>query len=36
MDHILYSTELGCTAAQVIPAGASDHFPVEAILTKMK
>jgi endonuclease/exonuclease/phosphatase family metal-dependent hydrolase len=36
MDHILYSTELDCTAAQVIPAGASDHFPVEAILTKTK
>lgn len=34
MDHILYSPELHCSAAQVIPAGASDHFPVEAILTK--
>jgi endonuclease/exonuclease/phosphatase family metal-dependent hydrolase len=36
MDHILYSTELDCTAAQVIPAGASDHVPVEAILTRAK
>jgi endonuclease/exonuclease/phosphatase family metal-dependent hydrolase len=36
MDHILYSAELDCTSAQVIPAGASDHFPVEAILTKVK
>lgn len=36
MDHVLYSTELDCTAARVIPAGASDHFPVEAILTKAK
>ena len=36
MDHILYSTELDCTAAQVITAGASDHFPVQAILTKTK
>jgi len=36
MDHILYSPEFDCTAARVIPAGASDHFPVEAILTKVK
>ena len=36
MDHILYSAELDCTAAQVIPAGASDHYPVAAILTKAK
>jgi endonuclease/exonuclease/phosphatase family metal-dependent hydrolase len=36
MDHVLYSTELDCAAARVIPAGASDHFPVEAILTKAK
>jgi endonuclease/exonuclease/phosphatase family metal-dependent hydrolase len=36
MDHILYSPELDCHAAQVIPAGASDHFPVEAIFTRAK
>jgi endonuclease/exonuclease/phosphatase family metal-dependent hydrolase len=36
MDHILYSPELDCCAARVIPAGASDHFPVEAILMKAK
>jgi hypothetical protein len=26
--------ELDWAAARVIPAGASDHFPVEAILTR--
>jgi endonuclease/exonuclease/phosphatase family metal-dependent hydrolase len=36
LDHILYSPEFECTAARVIPAVASDHFPVEAILTKAK
>jgi len=36
MDHILYSPDFDCAAARVIPAGASDHFPVEAILTKAK
>lgn len=36
MDHIFYTPELDCSAARVIPAGASDHFPVEAILTKAK
>lgn len=36
MDHIFYSPALDCAAAQVIPAGASDHFPVEAILTQAK
>jgi endonuclease/exonuclease/phosphatase family metal-dependent hydrolase len=36
MDHIFYSPELDCSAARVIPAGASDHLPVEAILTKAK
>lgn len=36
MDHIFYPPEFDCTAARVIPAGASDHFPVEAILTKAK
>jgi len=36
MDHIFYSQDFDCTAARVIPAGASDHFPVEAILTKAK
>ena len=34
MDHILYSLELDCIAAKVIPAGASDHFPVKAIFTR--
>jgi len=34
MDHIFYSSDFDCAAARVIPAGASDHFPVEAILTK--
>ncbi len=34
MDHILYSPELHCAAARVIPAGASDHFPVEADFAK--
>ena len=33
MDHIFYSPDLDCTAARVISAGASDHFPVEAIFT---
>ena len=33
MDHVFYSPELDCAAARVIPAGASDHFPVEAIFT---
>jgi len=32
MDHILYSGELHCDAAEVIRAGASDHFPVAATL----
>lgn len=36
MDHIFYPPEFDCTAARVIRAGASDHFPVEAILTKAK
>lgn len=36
MDHILYSRELDCSAARVVPAGASDHFPVEAIFTRAK
>ena len=34
LDHILYSPELYCRSARVIPAGASDHFPVEAVLSK--
>lgn len=33
MDHIFYSQELDCAAARVISAGASDHFPVEAMFT---
>jgi endonuclease/exonuclease/phosphatase family metal-dependent hydrolase len=31
MDHIVYSPELRCRSARVIKAGASDHFPVEAV-----
>jgi endonuclease/exonuclease/phosphatase (EEP) superfamily protein YafD len=34
MDHILYSPELHCCSAQVLHAGASDHFPVEAVFTQ--
>ena len=34
MDHVIYSPELHCCAARVIRAGASDHFPVEAVFTK--
>ena len=34
MDHIIYEPDLDCRAARVIAAGASDHFPVEAVLTK--
>jgi endonuclease/exonuclease/phosphatase family metal-dependent hydrolase len=30
MDHMLYSPELNCCTAEVIHAGASDHFPVAA------
>jgi endonuclease/exonuclease/phosphatase family metal-dependent hydrolase len=36
MDHVLYSPEFDCAAARVIPAGASDHFPVEAVLTRAR
>lgn len=36
MDHILYSRDLDCTAAAVLQAGASDHFPVKATLTRAK
>ena len=34
MDHIVYSPELYCYNAAVLPAGASDHFPVLAVLGK--
>lgn len=34
MDHILYSSELHCSSAQVLHAGASDHFPVQAVFTQ--
>ena len=34
MDHVIYSRELECSSARVIRAGASDHFPVEAIFVK--
>lgn len=30
MDHILYPSELHCCSAQVLPVGASDHYPVSA------
>jgi len=33
-DHVLYSRELGCCRAQVLKAGASDHFPVVAVFEK--
>jgi len=36
MDHIVYSPALRCCAAQVIQAGASDHFPVQAVFTRQK
>jgi vancomycin resistance protein VanJ len=34
MDHIVYSPEFHCYNAAVLPAGASDHFPVRAVLGK--
>jgi len=34
MDHIVYPPELQCSSARVIRAGASDHYPVEAVFTK--
>lgn len=34
MDHIVYSSNLRCHAAEVIRAGASDHFPVQAVFAK--
>ena len=34
MDHIVYSPELHCCSARVRRAGASDHFPVEAVFAK--
>jgi endonuclease/exonuclease/phosphatase family metal-dependent hydrolase len=36
MDHVFYSPQFDCANAQVTPAGASDHFPVEAILVRAK
>ena len=36
MDHIVYSPELHCCSARVLRAGASDHFPVEAVFTTAK
>ena len=36
MDHIVYSPDLHCFSADVIGAGASDHFPVEAVFTKAR
>ena len=34
MDHIVHSPDLHCYNAAVLPAGASDHFPVRAVLGK--
>jgi endonuclease/exonuclease/phosphatase family metal-dependent hydrolase len=34
LDHILYSPELDCTSARVHRIGPSDHFPVEAIISR--
>lgn len=34
MDHIVYSPALHCYTAAVVPAGASDHFPVVAVFGK--
>jgi endonuclease/exonuclease/phosphatase family metal-dependent hydrolase len=34
MDHVVYSQELRCCSARVIQAGASDHYPVEAVFAK--
>lgn len=36
MDHILYSPQLHCCEARVLKAGASDHFPVEAVFSRME
>jgi endonuclease/exonuclease/phosphatase (EEP) superfamily protein YafD len=36
MDHIIYSPELHCCSARVLRAGASDHFPVDAVFTHTK
>jgi endonuclease/exonuclease/phosphatase family metal-dependent hydrolase len=33
LDHIVYSPELQCHSAGVVRAGASDHFPVQAVFT---
>ena len=34
MDHIVYSPQLRCCSARVIRAGASDHYPVEAVFAR--
>lgn len=34
MDFVLFSKELDCYHAKVIPAGASDHYPVVATIGK--
>lgn len=31
MDHVVYSQGLRCCSARVVQAGASDHYPVEAV-----
>ena len=36
MDHIVYSPDLRCCSARVIKAGASDHYPVEAVFASGK
>jgi len=33
LDHILYSEELTCLDARVVPLGGSDHYPVVALFT---
>lgn len=34
MDHIVYGPNLRCFSAEVLPAGASDHFPVQAVFAQ--
>jgi endonuclease/exonuclease/phosphatase family metal-dependent hydrolase len=36
MDHVLYSPDLRCCSAEVIHAGASDHFSVTATFEKSR
>jgi endonuclease/exonuclease/phosphatase (EEP) superfamily protein YafD len=34
MDQIIYSPQFHCSAARVVQAGESDHFPIETVLGK--